>query len=662
MSASTPENPGLCWKCQTVLNTQYKDGLEVLEVEDIRMLRTSDPLQTTATDGCALCRLLLHSLSVPNGGTLEQWMGVAEDGTLPTDIKHEHCVNIDEYSGDIWLSVALKKGNGQMGNNLLSTVSTGSDASRAIVADWLDRCVKTHPTCKPPPAQKEGSSSRPSRVLDCSTATPKLLVVRDDTPPFPYATVSHCWGAHMPLCLLSSNLAALQVSIPVAQLSRTFQDAIQILPWLGLSHLWIDSLCIIQDSPEDWARESALMADVYSNSHCNVAAAHAADGTYGCFIERDPGLVAPLKVELNWGSVPGVYYAVQPEIWQQDVLETPLNSRAWVCQERYLAPRNLFFGETQLFWDCHNCSACESFPTGLPPGVSRPSKSLDPHISGARIRRQWSLSDAPELDAFSLWGELVEQCSQGHLTFPGDKLVALSGLASRMQQHIQSDYLAGLWRKHLPYQLLWHIDMRAPAERLRTAYTAPSWSWASVHGGVINQACWVADADDREILLEIQDVKTQLVNEANSFGQVKAGYIRATGYLSRAGVHLQPEPNSHVSFSLFIEDNKVGSAVVELCKREEEPATRDEEASVAHHGLYYLPIRNDKRGSKLEGLALKETPPGSGEFVRFGKFWIDEEAIGSFQALCREHSTGSQQDGTTEDTKGWGPKLEFTMI
>ncbi|KAK8053568.1 hypothetical protein PG996_012869 [Apiospora saccharicola] len=456
----------------------------------------------------------------------------------------------------------------------------------------------------------------------------------------------------MPLRLLSTNLAELQVEIPVARLSRTFQDAIQVLPWLGLSYIWIDSLCIIQDSAQDWAKESAMMADIYSNSHCNIAAAHAADGTYGCFIERDAGLVAPLKLDLNWGSVPGVYYAVPPGIWDKEVMETPLNSRAWVCQERYLAPRNLIFGKTQLLWECHDCSACETFPGGLPPGVSKMLKSLDPHVSGAAFRRRWSHPEAPELDVFGLWDEIVEQYSKGQLTFPGDKLVALSGLASRIQKNVQSDYLAGLWRKHLPDQLLWLVESRVPAERL-ALYTAPSWSWASVHNVIIKE-CWVADAEDREMLLEIQEAKTQLVHEANPFGQVKAGYIRARGYLARAGVHLQQQkPHSHIS-DLVIEDCNVGKTWADSYKREED--------AVAHHGLYYLPIDNKKRLLRIEGLVLREKSIGSGEFVRFGKFTIAEGAIKSFQALCREHSTGSRQDGTSEDTKDWGPKLEFTIV
>ncbi|KAK8044998.1 heterokaryon incompatibility protein-domain-containing protein [Apiospora rasikravindrae] len=116
--------------------------------------------------------------------------------------------------------------------------------------------------------------------------------------------MSHCWVGHVPLRLLSSNIDELQNEMPIARLSRSFQDAIQVVHWLGLSYIWIDSLCIIQDSPADWEKESARMAEVYSNSHCNIAAAHAANGTYECFVERDPRLVKPLKVELSWDSMP----------------------------------------------------------------------------------------------------------------------------------------------------------------------------------------------------------------------------------------------------------------------------------------------------------------------------------------------------------------------
>jgi hypothetical protein len=67
-------------------------------------------------------------------------------------------------------------------------------------------------------------------------------------------------------------------SIPLSSLNQTFKDAINVTRSLGLQFLWIDSLCIIQDSPSDWTRESAKMCSVYSNAISNIAATSAVNG------------------------------------------------------------------------------------------------------------------------------------------------------------------------------------------------------------------------------------------------------------------------------------------------------------------------------------------------------------------------------------------------
>jgi hypothetical protein len=70
--------------------------------------------------------------------------------------------------------------------------------------------------------------------------------------------------------------------ISINDLSRTFQDAVRITRELGERYLWIDSLCIIQDDEDDWAREAALMAEVYRNSYCTLTGLSSKDSTEGC--------------------------------------------------------------------------------------------------------------------------------------------------------------------------------------------------------------------------------------------------------------------------------------------------------------------------------------------------------------------------------------------
>jgi hypothetical protein len=86
-----------------------------------------------------------------------------------------------------------------------------------------------------------------------------------------YATLSHCWGiGAKPLVTETATLLQRLTSIAIDTMPKTFADAVQITRLLGIRALWIDSLCIIQDSKTDWERESACMDDVYANSVCNL--------------------------------------------------------------------------------------------------------------------------------------------------------------------------------------------------------------------------------------------------------------------------------------------------------------------------------------------------------------------------------------------------------
>lgn len=69
-------------------------------------------------------------------------------------------------------------------------------------------------------------------------------------------------------------------------MSKTFQDALQVTRGLGFEYLRIDSLCIVQDDPSDWATESAKIADIYSSATLTIMAASASSGDDGCFQER----------------------------------------------------------------------------------------------------------------------------------------------------------------------------------------------------------------------------------------------------------------------------------------------------------------------------------------------------------------------------------------
>lgn len=161
----------------------------------------------------------------------------------------------------------------------------------------------------------------------------------------------------------------------------------------------------MQDSEEDWRHESGLMAAVYSNAWCNIAADGASNGNSGLFFDRSYMDFAPpvidrsilmeraatkrdrlrtrvrsvfskkhheSKVQLAQHKQrfcgflpPRVGIIVDKEYWTLAIRKSGLAQRAWVLQEELLAKRVVHFTSTQVFFECRKFQACEAFSQGL---------------------------------------------------------------------------------------------------------------------------------------------------------------------------------------------------------------------------------------------------------------------------------------------------------
>jgi hypothetical protein len=128
--------------------------------------------------------------------------------------------------------------------------STHLEYNLSYIQTWLSECRRIHSKCKAP------SSYVPLRLLDVGHDDPEIvrLVELSSDPHIstPYACLSHCWGQTLSKHITRvENLATNMIGIPVAELPKTFRDAIDICRALGLRYLWIDSLCIVQNSESD---------------------------------------------------------------------------------------------------------------------------------------------------------------------------------------------------------------------------------------------------------------------------------------------------------------------------------------------------------------------------------------------------------------------------
>lgn len=112
-----------------------------------------------------------------------------------------------------------------------------------------------------------------------------------------WATLSHCWGGSSPLTTKHKTIKEHCRAIPLRTMPKTFRDAVIITRELQIKHLWIDSLCIIQDSKEDWERQSETMAKVYRHGLINIAATTSGHANDGILKPRSIRLQLPVQLK-----------------------------------------------------------------------------------------------------------------------------------------------------------------------------------------------------------------------------------------------------------------------------------------------------------------------------------------------------------------------------
>ncbi|KAF6837106.1 heterokaryon incompatibility protein [Colletotrichum plurivorum] len=197
--------------------------------------------------------------------------------------------------------------------------SAASDDGLDTARFWFRNCQENHPKCK------SISGTLPTRVIDVraggASEAAALYATRGEK--------GYC------------------EALPMDLLPQNFLDAILVTRNLGLRYLWIDAMCIIQDSKADWEAEAAQMASVFNNAAITISALNSDCSTKGFLGPRDqprvvlgPGFAAHCRL-------PGIGVAV---------LDSPLNNRGWCLQERLLAPALLHFGGGQMYWECRTAT------------------------------------------------------------------------------------------------------------------------------------------------------------------------------------------------------------------------------------------------------------------------------------------------------------------
>lgn len=457
--------------------------------------------------------------------------------------------------------------------------STASRESYVWARNKLRRCQALHKSCRKVRDDVLRRSSRagggPRRLLIVGQDPDDTVHLRevgdedDDTETLLYAALSHCWGRSPFLQTRTANITQHRSpgGIPLAALPRTFREAVAATRLLGLGHLWVDSLCIVQDDARDWQAESARMAAVYQGAHVVLSASRAAGAHDGLFSDPAAGsdLYAPPHVETvampdgpcsGGDAAPPLgqvafrrAYAHMPSPMQRQLHAEPAFptlSRGWIYQERLLASRVLHFGPHELHWECMAESVCQCRDNDDDEeGEAPPAISTKPEFS----REHWQSLDAHQRSVS--WHRLVENYTALHLTFDTDIFPALSGVAKTFQSANQQSaaYLAGLWQDSLILDLLWHAQPPSsandsvpvhlqPWQQRPLVYRAPSWSWAAVKGPVE----YVNTHRGVDPFCSAVEAKVQRAG-SDETGELAAGHLVLRGYALSTPASFRPPPD-----------------------------------------------------------------------------------------------------------------------
>lgn len=402
----------------------------------------------------------------------------------------------------------------------------------SVVEPWLKGCDDGHPACQ------QTSHTVPRRLIELTNSL-RLVEVHIDQhpdcggqPQLRYATLSHCWG-HSTSTLpktLSTNIQQRMITISREELPQKFCDAIDIARALGCGYIWIDCLCIIQDSKQDWKEQSVLMGEVYSNAYFNIMASSLPDSRGRLFRDRNyyattarvtkygatttppikDSFRLPLSTYTHWiqneESVPcpvTIRYALdRAHCYVYDKVEhghreEALLGRAWVFQEKLLSRRNLYITSSEMIWECRSCLSCECGEIAKPSPQFGPLNALYIRHSHGGLcvshlaftghhvptSRKATFADVcssrrPIQEALGFWRSLLSEYSLLGLTYDTDRDIALSGIRQAFNKDGRFQYYAGLWIQDLPESLLWTKSSRDDDE-WKNLFNAPSWSWIS---------------------------------------------------------------------------------------------------------------------------------------------------------------------------------------
>ncbi|KAI0100540.1 heterokaryon incompatibility protein-domain-containing protein [Nemania sp. FL0031] len=242
---------------------------------------------------------------------------------------------------------------------------------RPLVADmrlfqkWEGLCSATHDhRCRPGRIPFDGKHRLTTlRLIDVDTFS---LIEIKDVEDMSWVTLSYVWGLAPFRTLMKDNLEEFKEAgaLGASWVPTTIADAIQVTKGIGERYLWVDSLCIIQDSYADKANFIPYMDVIYGRACVTIINA-SGDGAFGGLPGVRPNTrfqaEEPFELDGTW------FMQSHKKMGEYKMLgDSKWFTRGWTFQEAILSPRWLVFTPEQVYWECRQATwredACWELP------------------------------------------------------------------------------------------------------------------------------------------------------------------------------------------------------------------------------------------------------------------------------------------------------------
>jgi len=448
------------------------------------------------------------------------------------DVKHPHVTDLCDERG-----VQLRSNMASFSGRMIP-----GQVDFRLMRWWMQECAERHGHMCSADAASPAPSFGEIRVVD---VVADCVVWRDPAADHcRFLALSYCWGRPgvEPLRLLRENKDSLQEPgcLETLDVPRTIRDAMKSTKELGIRYLWVDSLCIMQDSVEDQAHFIPMMDKIYGGAFLTIIAASGEDFNAGLPGVRPDTRQPRQEQVLMWRKVrpdesaeaaahPDQVYlkrdlllmtTLRPQGLEQDhyLDDTKWNTRGWTFQERLLSNRCLTFTEQQVYWECQHASWCEE-------------SHFDFWCQRVmRYSREPSLRPLPAADATpspaqhtpSEYEEWSRQLYRFTLTYTrrqlhdqSDYLHAFAGALNGLTSSWGEEFFWGFPRSAFEQHLMWSGGSRGMRHGIHVANDwngnkfacrFPSWSWLAwvghvwvpVSNGVTSKRIQIIDQADTE--------------------------------------------------------------------------------------------------------------------------------------------------------------------